>query len=96
MPYRNLGVVIIDEQHRFGVAQRGVFTKRKSVPHMLMMSATPIPRTLSLSLFGDLDISVLEGKPAGRQKIQTRIIDAGQMKTLLSFIVDEIRSGGKV
>ena len=96
VPYRNLGVVIIDEQHRFGVAQRGVFTKRKSVPHMLMMSATPIPRTLSLSLFGDLDISVLEGKPAGRQKIQTRIIDAGQMKTLLCFIVDEIRSGGKV
>lgn len=96
VPYRNLGVVIIDEQHRFGVAQRGVFTKRKSVPHMLMMSATPIPRTLALSLFGDLDISVLDEKPAGRQKIQTRIIDTAQMKTLLCFIVDEVRSGGKV
>ena len=96
IPYKKLGVVIIDEQHRFGVAQRGRFAKITPVPHMLMMSATPIPRTLTMTLFGDLDISVLKDKPAGRQKIETRIADTSKMRTLLRFVADEAGSGGKI
>ena len=69
--FRNLGLVIIDEQHRFGVHQRLALGQKGEAPHMLLMSATPIPRSLVLALYGDLDISKLLHKPAGRQPIKT-------------------------
>lgn len=93
--YKNLGVVVIDEQHRFGVSQRAAVIDRTPAPHLLMMSATPIPRTLTLCLFGDLDVSLLREKPAGRIKNETRVIDGKKMRTLLQFIVDEVKAGGK-
>lgn len=94
--FNNLGIVIIDEQQRFGVMQRAVMLNRNPMPHLLLMSATPIPRTLALCLFGDLDISTLREKPEGHGKIETRIIDFKKIKTLLQFIADEARSGGLV
>jgi ATP-dependent DNA helicase RecG len=66
-----LGLVIIDEQHKFGVSQREKLLKKGNYPHLLVMTATPIPRTLGLTLYGDLDISTIEQPPAGRGKIQT-------------------------
>ena len=94
--FYNLGVVIIDEQHRFGVKQRAALLKREKVPHILLMSATPIPRTLTMCLFGDLDISLLQEKPHGRKKIETRIIDESKMSKLLQFITQEIKNEGIV
>lgn len=94
--FKRLGVVVIDEQHRFGVRQRAAITDRKPAPHQLMMSATPIPRTLALCLFGDLDVSLLREKPQGRRKTETRIIDGAKMKTLLQFLIDEIKTGARV
>lgn len=96
IPWKNLGVVIIDEQHRFGVMQRAAILDREPAPHLLMMSATPIPRTLTLCLFGDLDVSLLREKPQGRRKTETRIIDGQKMKILLQFIADEAIKGARV
>lgn len=93
--WKNLGVVVIDEQHRFGVMQRAAILARDPVPHLLMMSATPIPRTLTLCLFGDLDVSLLREKPPERRKIETRIIDGAKMKILLQFLADEVKNGAR-
>lgn len=93
--YKNLGVVVIDEQHRFGVMQRAAVIDRVPVPHLLLMSATPIPRTLTLCLFGDLDVSLLREKPAGRKKSETRLIDKKKIRMLLQFILDEVKAGGR-
>lgn len=94
--FKKLGAVVIDEQHRFGVGQRAEMLERVPVPHLLMMSATPIPRTLAMCFFGDLDVSVLTEKPAGRRKIETRLIDMKSMGTLLQFIIDEAADGGRI
>lgn len=67
MEYDNLALVITDEQHRFGVGQRELFSDKGKDPHILVMSATPIPRTLAIILYGDLDISVIDQLPQGRQ-----------------------------
>lgn len=72
LEFHNLGLVVIDEQHRFGVRQRQTLRQKAASPHVLVMSATPIPRTLALTLYGDLDISIIEELPPGRQKITTR------------------------
>ncbi len=94
--FKNLGAVIIDEQQRFGVRQRARLLKNGVRPHLLMMSATPIPRTTALTLYGDLDLSVIEGRPAGRAPVETRIIGKDQLAKLLRFIAAEILSGGRV
>lgn len=91
----NLGTVIIDEQQRFGVMQRGEMLNRGKTPHLLMMSATPIPRTVSVCLFGDMDISFIRERPKGRKKIETRLIDFTKIKDLLQFTINESAAGGR-
>ncbi|MDX1762920.1 MAG: ATP-dependent DNA helicase RecG [bacterium] len=91
--FHRLGLVIIDEQHRFGVVQRATLSKKGAAPHVLVMTATPIPRSLSLTVYGDLDISVIDAIPAGRSPVQTEIVRAKDRKKLYSRIKSEIRAG---
>ena len=84
--YRRLGLVVIDEQHRFGVAQRAELENKGDNPHILVMSATPIPRTLSLSIYKDLSLSILDTKPAGRLPVKTMIINSMQTKNAYDSI----------
>ena len=95
--FRNLGLAIIDEQHRFGVAQRAkLWQKNELPPHILVMTATPIPRTLAMSLYGDLDISVIDELPPGRKSIKTvHRYDSNRLK-VFGFIRDEIKKGRQV
>ncbi len=94
--FQDLGLVITDEQHRFGVEQRSRLAHKGSSPHLLVMSATPIPRTLALMMYGDLDISVLDELPPGRQKIETYLIDSPKRPRAFRFVqkhLDEGRQG---
>lgn len=91
--FRNLGLVITDEQHRFGVEQRSALAQKGDSPHLLVMSATPIPRTLALMVYGDLDISVLDELPPGRQKIETYLIDSGKRSRAFRFIQKHLKEG---
>jgi len=95
--YKNLGLAIVDEQHRFGVAQRSkLWHKNETPPHILVMTATPIPRTLAMSLYGDLDISVIDELPPGRKAIKTvHRYDANRLK-VFQFIRDEIKKGRQI
>lgn len=95
--FQNLGLAIIDEQHRFGVEQRSKLWKKNEIPpHVLVMTATPIPRTLAMSLYGDLDISVIDELPPGRKPIQTvHRFDANRLK-VWKFIKDEIALGRQI
>ncbi|MBF6607422.1 MAG: ATP-dependent DNA helicase RecG [Flavobacterium sp.] len=95
--FKNLGLAVIDEQHRFGVEQRAKLWKKNSIPpHVLVMTATPIPRTLAMSLYGDLDISVIDELPPGRKPIQTvHRFDANRLK-VWKFLRDEIAKGRQV
>lgn len=88
-----LGLVVTDEQHRFGVAQRSALITKGSDPHIMVMSATPIPRTLALMIFGDLDLSMLDELPPGRQKTDTYLIDSSKRIRALSFIKKHIAEG---
>lgn len=91
--FKNLGLCITDEQHRFGVRQRAALAKDTDYPNVLVMSATPIPRTLSLVLYGDLDISVILSLPSGRQKVDTFCVSSLLRQRLNSFIQKQIDSG---
>ena len=94
--FNNLGLVITDEQHRFGVAQRARLAAKGINPHTLVMSATPIPRTLGLILYGDLDISIIDEYPRGRQKIESYCVDSSYHKRVYKYIrkhLDEGRQG---
>ena len=84
--YRRLGLVVTDEQHRFGVDQRAALIGKGARPHVLVMSATPIPRTLALILYGDLDVSVIDELPPGRQKVDTFAVDESYRERLNGFI----------
>ena len=84
--YKNLGLVITDEQHRFGVNQRSAMIGKGARPHVLVMSATPIPRTLALILYGDLDVSIIDELPPGRQKVDTFAVDESYRARLNGFI----------
>ncbi len=91
--FKNLGLVITDEQHRFGVAQREKLTKKGENPHTLVMSATPIPQTLGLSLYGDLDISVIDEYPKGRQKIDTYLVDSSYQARIYKYVKKFLDNG---
>lgn len=91
--YDNLALVITDEQHRFGVRQREVFAEKGNHPHILVMSATPIPRTLAIILYGDLDISVVDEVPAKRLPIKNCVVNTGYRPKAYAFIENEIRQG---
>lgn len=94
--YRNLGLVIIDEQHRFGVAQREALRAKGENPDMLALSATPIPRTLSMTIYGDMDVSIINEKPVGRKPIKTIKLSNGRILELIERIKPQIDSGAKV
>ncbi|MGO8946828.1 MAG: ATP-dependent DNA helicase RecG [Ktedonobacterales bacterium] len=91
--FRHLALAIVDEQHRFGVEQRDSLREKGYNPHMLVMTATPIPRTLALTLYGDLDISVLDELPAGRQPIITRWRVGGQVQEAYRMVSEEVAAG---
>ena len=93
MIYDNLALVITDEQHRFGVGQREMLSGKGNEPHVLVMSATPIPRTLAIIIYGDLDISVIDELPAGRQSIKNCVVDAGYRPKAYSFIQKQVEEG---
>ena len=96
--FKKLGLVVVDEQHRFGVAQRQKILdkSRHKMPHLLAMTATPIPRSLQLTLFGDLSVSILREKPAGRQPVQTKIISPNSRAPMIEKIQSEIALGRQV
>lgn len=94
--YRDLGLVIIDEQHRFGVAQREALRNKGKNPDMLALSATPIPRTLSMTVYGDMDVSIINEKPAGRKPIKTTKLPTARIMELIERIRPQIASGAKV
>lgn len=91
--FSNLGLVITDEQHRFGVNQRAVLTKKGQNPDVLVMTATPIPRTLAVILYGDLDISIIDEMPPGRQQIITRAVKASGREASYEFVRREVKKG---
>ena len=91
--FSNLGLVIADEQHRFGVAQRSKLSSKSSDPHLLVMSATPIPRTLALILYGDLDVSILDELPPGRQTVDTFLVTESYRPRINAFIRKQVDEG---
>lgn len=94
--FYRLGLVITDEQHRFGVKQREILKSKGEVPDALYMSATPIPRSYALTLYGDLDVSFITHKPGGRKEIITKLKKFSELKEVLSHILEEIKQGHQV
>lgn len=94
--FKNLRLVVTDEQHRFGVRQRGALVSKGDHPHILVMTATPIPRTLALIIYGDLDISIINELPPGREKVDTFCIGENMREKLYDFIRKEVRASHKV
>ena len=95
LAFSSLGLIITDEQHRFGVAQRAVLKERQKSAHMLVMSATPIPRTLALALYGDLDVSKIDEMPKGRERVDTFVVDESYRERLNDFIEKQVKLGGQ-
>ena len=94
--FNDLALVITDEQHRFGVSQRAMLSKKGDSPHVLVMSATPIPRTLALIIYGDLDVSVIDEMPPGRREIETYVVREKHRKRLYAFIEKLVSQGRQV
>lgn len=94
--YHQLGLVIIDEQHRFGVGQRRILREKGNNPDVLMMTATPIPRTLAITAFGDMDVSIIDQMPAGRKPIITRWVKHEQLEVVLDWLRKELQRGAQV
>ena len=94
--YKNLGLTVTDEQHRFGVRQRTELSRKGEAPNVLVMSATPIPRTLSLILYGDLDISIIDELPPGRKGVKTRIVPEDKRQGMYGFLRSEVQKGRQV
>ena len=94
--FHELGLVITDEQHRFGVRQRQILSDKGNAPHLLVMTATPIPRTLALIIYGDLDVSIIDEMPPGRQAVETYSVDEGYRSRIDAFIQKEVNKGRQV
>ena len=95
--FKNLGLSVIDEQHRFGVAQRAkLYHKNERPPHVLVMTATPIPRTLQMTVYGDLDVSIIDELPPGRKEIKTVHRNEAKRLSVIGFIRDEIKKGRQI
>ena len=94
--FKNLGLAITDEQHRFGAMQRASLSEKSDGTHTLVMSATPIPRTLSFMMYGDLDISLIDEMPPGRQRVDTFVVDEGYRNRLNAFIRKQVENGNQV
>lgn len=94
--FKNLGLVITDEQHRFGVTQRESLRNKGSLPDILYMSATPIPRTYALTIYGDMDISLIKTKPSGRKEIKTIIKDEKEIKNVLYLMLEELKKNHQI
>jgi len=95
--FRSLGLVVVDEQHRFGVRQRVTLTGRgdaRTSPHLLVLTATPIPRSLAMTFYGDLDLSILDEKPPGRAPVETKAINGDRPGALVDLLRDEVDRGG--
>ena len=93
--YKNIGLVVADEQHRFGVNQRAALSEKGDSPHFLVMTATPIPRTLALILYGDLDISILDELPPGRKPVATYAVGEGMRARINAFLEKNIKNGSQ-
>ena len=93
--FRSLGLAIVDEQHRFGVEQRQRLFAKGDMPDILVMTATPIPRSLALAIYGDLELSVIDELPPGRQKIKTAVRPTAQLERVYAFLDEEIEAGGQ-
>ncbi|MFA4837474.1 MAG: ATP-dependent DNA helicase RecG, partial [Dehalococcoidia bacterium] len=91
--FKNLGIAVVDEQHRFGVMQRLELQQKGTSPHVLVMSATPIPRTLALTLYGDLDVSLIDELPPGRREIKTRWLSPKQRQSGYAFVRKQVKEG---
>ena len=94
--FARLGLIVVDEQHRFGVVQRMALQEKGDSPHLLVMTATPIPRTLSLTIYGDMDLSVIDEMPAGRKKIKTALRGESKRDRIYKFIREQVLSGRQV
>ena len=94
--FARLGLAVVDEQHRFGVRQRGLLAGKAGAPHLLVMSATPIPRTLGLLLYGDLDFSLLDELPPGRKPVRTRAVPGERRRDMYGFLEKQIAAGHRV
>ncbi|MBI2870362.1 MAG: ATP-dependent DNA helicase RecG [Candidatus Omnitrophica bacterium] len=94
--FKNLGLVIVDEQHKFGVAQRGLLPAKGRSPHSLIMTATPIPRTLALTLYGDLDVSALDEMPSGRGSVMTCWVEPAEREEIYRLMREEVERGHQV
>ena len=93
--YKNLRLVVVDEQHRFGVMQRSLIMAKGNTPHLLMMSATPIPRTLALTIFGDMDVSVIRDMPPGRKPVKTHLARESNERKVYDFVRDKLEFGAQ-
>ncbi len=91
--FADLALVVVDEQHKFGVLQRANLRTKGPLPHYLVMTATPIPRTLAMTVFGDLDVSVLDCMPPGRGRITTKLVRAGQWATVMKYVRSRLEAG---
>lgn len=94
--FARAGLVVADEQHRFGVEQRAILAEKNKHSHMLVMSATPIPRSLALAVYGNLDVSRIDEMPKGRQRVDTYVVDESYRERLNGFIAKQVESGGQV
>jgi len=91
--FKNLALAVIDEQHRFGVRQRAILQEKSVQPDVLIMTATPIPRTLSMTVYGDLDMSVIDTMPPGRQPVRTYYVSPGELPRVFQFVDEQVKTG---
>ena len=94
--FKNLGFIVTDEQHRFGVNQRDILTQKGTLPDMLFMSATPIPRTYALTIYGDMDTSIIKEKPNGRKEIITKVVKEKDLKEVLFKVLEAVKKNEQV